>query len=272
MSVKVNISIVSHLHGPLVLQSLEALASSLTCSSYKFCVWLTINQPEPELESSLAQATWPFEVRIIKNPKPQGFGANHNQAFACIDSIEKGDWFVVMNPDIFWPDQAQGFWDQLLDKDWHAMVGLLCPRQTSAKGEVQDYARQLPTPWGLLRRKIRRLLGSQPLGEANNLKASDWVNGACMVWRVPVFAALGGFDERYYLYCEDTDICLRLHLAGFTIADAPVSVVHLAQRQTSRHWRHFIWHLASLIQLWSSASFWRYVRRSRGIAEYNQRF
>jgi GT2 family glycosyltransferase len=96
-----------------------------------------------------------------------------------------------------------------------------------------------------------------------------------MVWRAPVFAALGGFDERYYLYGEDVDICLRLQLAGYTMAAAPVALVHLAQRQTGRSWQHLAWHVSSLAKLWTSASFWHYVwrgvRRTQSVPKYNSK-
>ena len=84
-----------------------------------------------------------------------------------------------------------------------------------------------------------------------------------MVWRAKAFAAVGGFDERYFMYCEDTDICLRLQLAGWHMREAPVTVVHDARRHTGRDWRHLRWHMASVWRLWSSAAFWRYVFRTR---------
>jgi N-acetylglucosaminyl-diphospho-decaprenol L-rhamnosyltransferase len=165
----------------------------------------------------------------------------------------------VMNPDVLWPANAQQFWRQLAEDTWPAKLGLLCPQQTTGNGATQDYARKLPTPIGLLNRSARRLLGFQPSGIAQKVEVADWVNGACMVWRSPVFAALGGFDKRYHLYGEDVDICLRLQLAGYTMGDAPVTVMHYAQRQTGRSFQHLIWHVSSLVNLWSSECFWRFV-------------
>ena len=261
------------MHGHCVLKCLHALGSHSVGSGLGLRVWITLNKPEPELERSLRQTPWSFDVRIIKNPKPLGFGANHNQAFAHAQALGQGDWFVVMNPDVLWPANAQLFWKQLAHDAWPANVGLLCPQQTTADAALQDFARKLPTPWGLLFRSVSRLLRLQPSGVAHAVEAADWVNGACMVWRAPVFAALGGFDERYHLYGEDVDICLRLQLAGYTMAAAPVAVVHHAQRQTGRSWQHLAWHVSSLAKLWASASFWQYVwravRRTHSVAKYN---
>lgn len=224
-------------------------------------VWITLNTPEPELERSIRQNPWPFDVRIIQNSNPLGFGANHNQAFAHAQALGQGDWFVVMNPDVIWPADAQLFWQQLVQDSWSADVGLLCPQQTTVHGAAQDFARMLPTPWGLAARSVRRYLGLKPGGLAPAVNAADWVNGACMVWRTDVFAALGGFDERYFLYCEDTDICLRLHLAGYRMAEANAAVVHKAQRNSGKKWQHLAWHMKSLIRLWCSAAFWKYLWR-----------
>ena len=261
MTAVVNISVVSHLHGHCVLECLYALCSHSVGNGYGLRIWIALNKPEPELECSIRQTEWPFDVRIINNLKSLGFGANHNQAFAHAQALGQGDWFVVMNPDVLWPDDAHLFWQKLAQNIWPANVGLLCPQQTSVDGALQDFARKLPTPWGLLLRSVQRWLRLQPSGIAQSIETADWVNGACMLWRVPVFAGLGGFDERYHLYGEDVDICLRLQMAGYNMAAAPVAVVHHAQRQTGRSWEHLAWHVSSLAKLWVSASFWQYVCR-----------
>lgn len=256
-----SISITSHSHGVLITDTFFALHQSLHGCKVRVCVWLTLNRPEPELERIIRQTQWLFDVRIINNHNPLGFGANHNQAFAYAQALGQGNWFLVMNPDILWPADAQRFWKKLVWESWPAKVGLLCPQQTTVDGAFQDYARKLPTPWGLLLRSVQRWLRLQPSGIAQSIETADWVNGACMLWRVPVFAGLGGFDERYHLYGEDVDICLRLQMAGYNMAAAPVAVVHHAQRQTGRSWQHLAWHVSSLAKLWVSASFWQYVCR-----------
>lgn len=256
-----HISIISHMHGSLVYEALNLLSISAAEVKKNVYIWITLNMPEPNLERSIRKTQWPFDVRIIKNSKPMGFGANHNQAFACAQALRQVDWFLVINPDVFWPADAQQFWQQLEKDNLPANVGLLCPQQVAVNGELQDFMRILPTPWGLVRRALRRCLGLQPNGVASCIETADWVNGACMVWRASVFAALNGFDERYHLYGEDVDICLRLQLADYTMASTPLTVVHDAQRQTASSWRHLAWHVSSLVKLWLSVSFWRYVWR-----------
>jgi GT2 family glycosyltransferase len=140
-------------------------------------------------------------------------------------------------------------------------VGLVCPLQLDADGRRQDFTRALMTPWGLLGRVWRRWRGVAPSGVAASVAEADWVNGACMFFRAQAFAQVKGFDERYFMYCEDTDICLRLQLAGWSMQGVDWAVVHDARRNTGRSRRHLAWHLRSMLRLWLSGAFWRFVMR-----------
>lgn len=256
-----HISLVSHGHGLLVLNALRCLAQSVP-SDYPVKVWLTLNLWEPELEIALDAYTWPFDLQKIQNVIPSGFGVNHNQAFDHAQAIGGVSWFVILNPDIFFPAYAHAFWHSL-QQGWPADVGLLCPSQVDTRGYPQDFARRLMTPSGLAIRLFRRLLGYAASGVAESVITADWVNGACMVWRSEVFGALRGFDERYFMYCEDTDICLRLQLAGWRMQAADLRVVHDARRNTGRSMRHLAWHLRSMLRLWCSKAYWAYVLRPK---------
>ena len=264
----IDVSIVNHAQGVLVADALNALALSSGPKARGLRVWLTINISAPSFTSQIQQTQWPFDLRIIQNPKPLGFGANHNQAFAHAQVLGAAKWFCVMNPDVLWPADTDAFWSDLQNDVFDPKVGLLCPKQVDEHGAVQDFARHLPTPWGLFGRTVRRIGGGAALVHPLPLHQADWANGACMVWRAGVFAALGGFDERYFMYCEDTDICLRLRLAGNRMEQGTATVVHLAQRNTGKSWRHLAWHLRSLLRLWLSAAFWHSVLQLKIIPKF----
>ena len=257
----IDVSIVSHAQAGLVEQALSALVLSSASKVAGLRVWLTINLPDLSFIRNIQQTEWPFDLRIIQNSKPLGFGANHNQAFAHAQDLGGARWFCVMNPDVLWPAGADVFWLALQNDAFDPKVGLVCPKQIDEHRCFQDFARHLPTPWALAARTLRRIAGSSLVSQPLSLKQADWANGACMVWRSSSFAALGGFDERYFMYCEDTDICMRMRLAGFRMEQGSATVVHLAQRNTGKSWQHSEWHVRSLLRLWLSSAFWRYVWR-----------
>lgn len=255
------VSVISHGHGAEVRPLLDRLAALPPAPGLRLHrVVLTLNTPEPELAQSLrARTDWPFALTLIENPAPLGFGANHNQAFAR-DAQQAGgggggcDFFAVLNPDISWPAGHHP-----LAALHHALqaagprAGLAWPQQTDAQGRPQDHERLLPTPARLLRRYTPGLRAPEvPAGAAPH-----WVNAACLLLRRQAYAAVGGFDEGYHMYCEDVDLCLRLQNAGWRLVRADAAtVVHGARRASRRDPRHFLWHVQSLWRLWHSPA-WR---------------
>jgi GT2 family glycosyltransferase len=84
-----------------------------------------------------------------------------------------------------------------------------------------------------------------------------------LFFKAKVFDRLQGFDEGYFMYCEDTDICLRLQLAGWSMAPMGGAVRHDAQRKTGHHWGHLAWHVRSLLRLWCSDTYAQFKKRPR---------
>ncbi len=82
-----------------------------------------------------------------------------------------------------------------------------------------------------------------------------------MAFKSTVFRELGGFDERYFMYCEDVDICLRMQLAGYSLARADATVIHHTQRQTLKNLKHLAWHIRSLLRLWNSAAYKEFKKK-----------
>ena len=242
------ISIVSHGHGAEVEQLLKAIGRWSDAGLQK--VLVTVNVPDLDTDYfKHSKNDFPFELCVIRNQQPRGFGANHNHAFkACMS-----DCFLVLNPDLELP--ANPF-PELLQTLSNANVGCAYPTQAAADGRLQDFERDLPTPFSILKRQLFRHRQPPPAG-----RQVQWVSGAFMAFKTPVFRNLGGFDERYFMYCEDVDICLRLQLAGFTLARTATPVVHHAQRQTLSKFRHLTWHVRSLFRLWNSPTYQAFKRK-----------
>lgn len=241
------VSIVSHGHAVQVRSLLSLLSRPGATPLLR--VWLTLNLPEPEL-LSLAEQTWPFDLHILENDTSQGFSTNHNQAFAHeLSKPDPASQFCVLNPDMSW--QVDPF-PALLSALEVPQAGCAFPLQLDNRGQEQDHRRTIPSPLALLQ---RHLLNSTPAPEMQ----PEWVNAAFLVFPCHVYAALGGFDTRYFMYCEDVDICLRLQLAGYTLVEAATArVVHDARRASRRDLRHLMWHVRSLLMLWTSPAYRRF--------------
>ena len=107
-------------------------------------------------------------------------------------------------------------------------------------------------PWALL----WRYLGGAARRNAQRLRRPTGANAALLLFHSVAYQRIQGFDEAYHMYREDVDICLRLQLAGYRLAEAQdARVVHVGQRASHRQWRHLGWHLRSLWRLWHSPAY-----------------
>jgi N-acetylglucosaminyl-diphospho-decaprenol L-rhamnosyltransferase len=234
------ISVVSHGQAHEVARLLADVASH--CDPMGLSVVVTLNVPEPV---SFEPESFPFPVFVIRNGYPKGFAANHNSAFA----VARSDWFCVINPDVRINDDP---FPTLL-KFTKEAVALSAPLAMTAAGEPSDNARQMPTPTRILRRVLTG--GNRSDYCPSVVSSPDWVAGVFMLFASKAFRSVGGFDDTFYMYCEDVDICARLRLSGHDIAWVPdARVVHEARRRSRSHPRYFFWHVTGLIRIFSRYS------------------
>ncbi len=227
----ITVSIVSHGQNALVNQLLTDLRR---CCRTPLKLVLTQNIAD---EIALAASA----ADVVTNASPKGFGANHNAAFARCDT----ELFCVVNPDI------------RLDSDpFPALRGALAqpgvaaagPLVRNSAGGVEDSARRFPTALSLGRKLFERSSG--PDYAAHGATAPvDWVAGMFMAFRSDAYRAVKGFDERFFLYYEDVDICRRLRSRGCATVFCPgVSVTHDARRASRRDLRLMAIHAASAVR------------------------
>lgn len=241
------VSIVSHGHGDWVDPLLEQLCR-LHGGRIDHVV-LTHNLPSEPVAAPAGG--WPFRFTELFNSEPAGFGANHNRAFEHCSS----GFFCVLNPDVELQDDA--VWGALLDRLRQPEVGCAYPVLFNPDGSRQENERELLTPLALLRRHFLR----------RPQQRVDWVSAAFLVIRASAWCSLGGFDERYFMYCEDVDFCVRLQLAGWQLARADTAAKHNASWASRRPGAHMFWHLRSIARFWSTSHFRRYLARgSRAVA------
>ena len=235
----VTVSIVSHGQLDLIRPLLEQLDAHSAGAVAK--VVLTINVPEPDLMAGLR---FRYPIERIENSVPKGFGANHNQAFKHCET----DWFLVLNPDIrFDADVLSPLVAQAAPD-----AGLLAPRILEPGKNTPEQHRRVITPLEILtRRRPGYPIPAVP----------DWIPGLFMMFRSSVYRQIGGFDERYFMYGEDFDICARTRLAGWRLQIVEDLLTHHeAQRASRTSRRHLWWHVTSLLKVWGSGVFWRLWR------------
>lgn len=172
------------------------------------------------------------EVTIQRNTKNLGFGAAINKALRKC----KAPYVVLLNPDTILPDGSLKKAVEYLSMN--NRVGVIGPRIYEHDGSIQGSARRFPTLWtSIFGRKspLTKLFPQNPITKreficfdcVNNEDIDvDWVSGACMIIRRKAIQQISGFDERFFLYWEDTDLCKRIKEAGWRIVYFPKAQIY----------------------------------------------
>lgn len=196
-------------------------------------------------------------VRLIRKRVRHGFSTNCN-----IGAIAaSGRRILFLNPDA---RLTPGAVEELLDfVDQHSEVGAVGPQLVFPDGSMQASARRFPTVgatvvrrtplrWVLRHSSVeRRHLMLDETPDDGSSTAVDWILGAAFMMRSSTFFGMGGMDDGYRLYCEDIDLCRRLHDEGYQVALLPSAVVaHDLSELTRKRFltRATIWHIRSMIR------------------------
>jgi GT2 family glycosyltransferase len=173
-------------------------------------------------------------VTLIRHPRNVGFGAGVNLA---ANSAPGGSPLLLLNPD---GALTAGAVDALRrELEGHPECAIAAPTIRNEDGSLQGNVRGDPTMLtGLFGRTtlLTRLLPNLAVAQrqvvtagaaTGDSRTADWVSGACMLIRREAFAAAAGFDEDYFLFWEDADLCRRLRRLGYTVRYVPdAEVVH----------------------------------------------
>lgn len=176
-------------------------------------------------------------VRILANPTNLGFAAANNRGFA----EARAPYLLILNSDAEVRPGAVEALASLLDAQ--PRVGLAGPRTLYPDGTPQlsfGPALHLASEWrqrrlvhGLARRDPRTLARAVALCAQES--SPDWISASCLMARREALAAVGGFDEGFFLYEEDVDLCLRARHAGWEIVFTPAAeVIHHLGRSMER--------------------------------------
>ncbi len=179
------------------------------------------------------------EVRLVQTGTNLGYGAAANRGIAVSDL----ELVLVSNPDVAVHEGALAALVEVLGAD--PVLAIAGPRILESDGARYPSARRFPSlldavghallgdlvPHNRFTRRYRMAdLSSDEVTEV------DWVSGACFLARRRALEELGGFDEAYFMYAEDTDLCWRARRAGWGVVYVPDAVVtHVQGISTARH-------------------------------------
>jgi len=162
-------------------------------------------------------------VRIIEAAENLGYGRGNNLG----ERYATGDYILIVNPDTEPQSDALERFIEVLEKDTE--IGIIAPKLVFPDGTVRDSYRTFPTMFDIVikrtvlrhifHERLRRYL--QHERDPNYVRDTDWVAGACLFLRRSFFEELGGFDERFFLFFDDTDFCRRCWELGKRVVYYP---------------------------------------------------
>lgn len=180
-------------------------------------------------------------ITLIENGQNLGFTRANNQGL----EVARGRLLVLLNNDTI--SNTRAFTEAVRFFDEHPDVGGAGLKLLNPDGTRQLSCRRFPSFQQALFNRyslLTRLFPDNPFSaqylmsdlDDDQLHDVDWVSGACLIVRREVYDKIGGLDERFFMYSEDVDWCLRIWQAGWRVVYAPVAcVVHLIGQTSSRH-------------------------------------
>lgn len=238
--VQVAIAIVSYKCAALTIDCLRSIEAER--SSPGICIRVIVVDNDsgdaPMIDGAIAANSWSPWVTLLRAPKNGGFSYGNNLAFEHVNDEQRPDYFHLLNPDTLVRPGAIRALVRFLEE--HPAIGIagsgfenpdgsdwpIAFRFPSIISELESGLQFAPVSWLLKRWVVAMQMSSvaQPV---------DWVPGASMMIRPAVLDAIGGFDDTYFLYFEETDFCYRAKKAGFPTWYVPQSrVMHIAGQST----------------------------------------
>jgi len=214
---QVSIVVVSYNTRELLLECLASVEASAEGASIELVV---VDNASTDGSFEAVRASFP-EARVIRNPANLGFGAACNQAIKATSA----PFILLLNSDARLTEEAfSALYDSIRTNDRCGAAG--CP-MINDRGEATVKARNFLTPLnqalellGLANRFNSRWLSRthRLLLDANLTDcAVDWIDGACLILRRAALDEVGLFDERFFMYSEDEDLCMRMKKGGWQV-------------------------------------------------------
>jgi N-acetylglucosaminyl-diphospho-decaprenol L-rhamnosyltransferase len=264
--------IVTHSRLDLALGCAEAVGREVE----RPAIAVVVNEPSSASEGDLAKLQAAAGI-VILNERRRGYGANLNEGARRLG--DDYEYYLFLNDDALPAPGSIATLVASLKADLQAAVA--GPRIVDGEGRDRSAAFRFPTVASevasalilpaRLQLAVRRRLGFAGVSRPEEV---DWVLGAALAVRAQPFRALGGFDESFFLYSEETDLAYRLRASGWTSRlCSEATVCHPGGASTAgaygrelglsrsrfihKHWpaprRAALWALLALAYLWNTA-------------------
>lgn len=230
--VKISVIIVNHNTGQLTVDCVKSVFAHQHATALEVIV---VDNASHDNSLVLWQEEFGERVRVIKSLANKGFAAANNlgvkEATGAYLFFLNSDTFI--KKDIFTPLSAA------LDVD--PTLGIVAPELLTAEGQPQAYAHgDFPRLSRLFFGKLTAPISIQektPPPEPRGLSFVDWVSGAALVIRRDVLIAVQGWDEKFFMYFEDVDLCWRVKNKGYGVAVLnTISLTHFGGRSLFSSW------------------------------------
>ncbi len=201
-------------------------------------------------------------VRIIETSRNSGYGRGNNAGIMRAE----GAFILIINPDN--ELEADGLEKMARVMEGDPTIGILGPQLVHQDGTIRDSFRTFPTFTDLFIKRtflrhmfpgrMRRYLQHDVNPEL--ARDVDWLAGACLLMRRDLYERLGGFDPRFFLFFEDTDLCRRAHQAGMRVVYFPAAHARDRKHRLSEGgFLSFFTKKTVRIHLWSACKyFWKW--------------
>ena len=225
---------------------LEKAIDSFLGSPLSKKLYIIDNSPSNEFKNKIQNDS----VEYIYSNKNLGFGKGHNSILHKLTSENK--FHLILNPDVsFHPEILEKL---VLKMESNESISMIAPRVLNTNNELLYTARRYPSLFELIFRFLGIFKKFTTTGEYKNQNhkqsfSPDFVQGSFMLFKTEDLLRLEGFDERYFMYMEDVDICRKIDLSGKRKLYFPATeIIHTHRKGSSKEFRLFFIHISSIIK------------------------
>ncbi|MFK8059286.1 MAG: glycosyltransferase [Polaribacter sp.] len=226
------------------LETLKKTVNSFLKTPLKKKLYLLDNSPKNLLEAEFINP----EIEYIFVGKNVGFGKAHK---LVLDKIES-QFHLVLNPDIVFNSSIISILIRKLET--LDDVSFITPKVKYPNKELQFICRKHPTFFDLINRRLKISPKQIYKNEYRDKDLSksfypEFIHGCFMLFKTQDFKKLNGFDERYFLYMEDADLCKKIDEIGKKKLYFPeVEIIHQHRKGSSKNIKLFFYHFSSAIK------------------------